>query len=584
MFVAITLVLSLCAVQLVRIQGVDSGQMSAAALGSRLQRVSVPAQRGEIVDTKGAVLADSVDRRNVAADYQAMREYRKKVNGKRTQVGIAGATADLAPILGVPVAQLRTAMAGAERKKSRFVYLAKDIAPTQWRAVTELGIPGLTSEHVVKREYPQGTAVAPMVGWVNANGDPGGGVEQMMNGDLKGTPGLSIYERARDGSPIATGDNREEPAQPGKGIQLTVDNDLQWYAQNALAQRVQEVGALSGDAIVMNAKTGEVLAAAGYPSFDNNSMGSAKGFLQLRPFTEVYEPGSTSKVITMAAALESGTVSPTTGVTVPGQLRRAGRPFKDSEAHGTEHLTAAGVLAKSSNIGTVLIGEKMSTSLVHQYMTKFGLGETSGIGFPGESRGILAPASKWKGDQRYTVLFGQGMASTAIQQASVFQAVANGGVRQPVSLVKGVSDGHGGYVEPQDDRKPERVIKAGTADTLTRMMMSVVGDQGTAKQAAVPGYQVAGKTSTAERYDPELKKYSGTTASFIGFAPAKDPELVVAVTVQRPSRGTYGGAVAGPAFSKIMSFALQHRRIPPDSSGPTPFPLTVSAPAGREQQ
>lgn len=577
----LALVLSLVSVQLVRVQGVDSSSLSAKALDSRLQRVSIPAQRGEIVDSKGAVLASSVDRRNVVGDPVAMASY--TVKGKK--VGVDGAIKKLSPLLGVPVNELRAAITKAQQKnaKSRFVYLAKDIAPTQWRAAEALGVPGLTSEHVVKREYPQGTSTSPLIGWVNSNGEPGGGVEQLMNDDLKGTPGLNVYERARNGSPIATGDNTEKAAVQGKGVQLTVDNDLQWYAQNVLAQRVKETGALSGDAVVMDVKTGQVLAAAGAPSFDNNNMADADGFLQLRPFTEVYEPGSTSKVITMAAALESKKVKPTSEVTVPSTLRRAGRPFKDSEAHGTEHLTAAGVLAKSSNMGTILIGEKMSTSLVHSYMSKFGLGRTTGVKFPGESRGILAPASQWKGDQRYTVLFGQGLAGTAIQQASVFQTVANGGVQQPVSLVKGVSDGHGGYVAPQDDRKAKRVVSKSTANSLTRMMTSVVTD-GTAKEAKVPGYTVAGKTSTAQRYDSDLKKYSGTTASFIGFAPAKNPRLVVAVTIQRPKSGTYGGPVAGPAFSKLMSYALQHERIPPNGSGPKAFPLTVSTPASKDEE
>lgn len=575
LMIAICCVFSLFAVQLLRIQGVESSAVSAAALGSRTQKVTIPAQRGDIVDTDGVVLADSVDRRNVTGDPLAMAEYHKTVNGKRTQVGLSGAAADLAPLLGVKAADLLDVLNKAAAKDSRFTYLAKDIAPTQWRSIESLGIPGVFSERTVRREYPQGTSTAPLVGWVNSDGKPGGGIEQLFNSALDGKPGLHVYERARDGSPIASGEGTDEPAVPGQSVKLTIDNDLQWYAQNILAQRVQETDGLSGDVVVLDVKTGKVRAAASYPSFDPSNMRSADGYLQLRPFTEVYEPGSTSKVITMAAALEQGVVTPTTPVTVPPTLERAGRPFRDSSPHGTLNLTTAGVLAQSSNIGTVLIGEKFSPEVFRQYASKFGLGQTTGVGFPGESRGIMAPASQWKGDQRYTVLFGQGLAGTAIQQASVFQTIANGGVRQPVQLLEGIDDGDGGWEKPADDRTPQRVIQTDTASQLTRMMQSVVGEGGTATQAAVPGYQVAGKTSTAQRYDSELGRYDGTTASFIGYAPANDPRYVVAVTVQRPRKGTYGGAVAGPVFSKVMSFALQQARIPPTTGGPGPYPMTA---------
>lgn len=588
MIIAIGVLLSLFAAQLVRIQGLESAGVSAAALGGRLQETTIPAQRGEVVDSKGVVLASSADRRDVTADPVAMSSYTKRVNGSRTKVGLDGAAADLAPLLGVAADDLARVLREADSKKRRFTYLAKDIAPTQWRSIQQLAIPGVFSERTVRREYPQGTSTAPMIGWVNNDGLAGGGIEQLLNKDLQGKPGKHVYERSQDGSVIATGDNEDDPAVPGRSVKLTIDNDLQWFAQNTLAKRVQDTQALSGDVVVTEVKTGKVLAAASYPSFDPTNVAKAGGYLQLRPFTEVFEPGSTSKVITMAAALERGYTTPTSQVTVPNRLERAGRPFRDSHEHGTEEMTTAGVLAQSSNIGTILVGEKMSPSLVHEYMTKFGLGKRTEVNFPGESRGILAPASSWKGDQRYTVLFGQGLASTAIQQASVFQTIANGGVREPISLVDGVSDGKGGWTEPAGTGAAQRVVSATTAGQLTRMMQSVASAEGTAKQAEVPGYAVAGKTSTAERYDPAKKEYDGTTASFIGYAPAKKPEIVVAVTVQKPKKGTYGGEVAGPAFSAIMAYALQQRKIPP-GPGDTPYPLTVTVPttsnsSGRERE
>ncbi|WP_018156282.1 peptidoglycan D,D-transpeptidase FtsI family protein [Demetria terragena] len=578
MFVAIAFVFSLFAAQLIKIQGLESSGVSAAALGERAEKVTIPAHRGQIVDAKGTVLANSIDRRNVTGDSLAMSQYHKTVNGKRTQVGLKGAAQDMAPLLGVPEEELAATLKKAFAAKSQFTYLAKDIAPTQWRSIDNLGIPGVFSEQTVRREYPQGTSTAPLIGWVNQSSEPGGGVEQMLNSQLNGKPGLHVYERARDGSPIATGDGQDVKAVPGRNVKLTINNDMQWFAQNALAKRVKETDGLSGTAVVLDAKTGKLLSAASYPSFDPNNMGSAEGFLQSRPFTEVYEPGSTSKAITMAAALDQGLVTEKTKVTVPNRIERAGRPFKDSHDHGTLKLTTAGVLAQSSNIGTVLVGEKMSRKTIHTYLTDFGMGSPSGIGFPGESRGIVASPDSWKGDQRYTVLFGQGVAGTAVQQASVFQAIANGGVQQPIKLIDGYADDNGGWTPPEDDRVAKQVIKPRTADTLTGMMRSVTDEKyGTATQAAVPGYTVAGKTSTAERYDSEMKKYSGTTASFIGYAPVADPEFVVAVTIQRPRKGTYGGPVAGPVFSQIMGYALRDRGVPPKKGGPGPYPLTATA-------
>lgn len=578
LMIAIAFVVSLFAAQLVKIQGLESSGVSAAALDSRAQKVTIPAHRGQVLDRNGVVLANSVDRRNVTGDSLAISQYEKSVGGEQTRVGLKGAAQDMAPILGQQESELLAKLKKAYAKKSRFTYLAKDIAPTQWRSIQNLGIPGVVSEQTVRREYPQGTSTAPLVGWVNGDGKPGGGIEQMLNTELDGKPGVHLYERARDGSPIATGEGKDVKAVPGKNVRLTIDNDLQWYTQNVLAKRVKDTKGLSGTAVVMDVKTGKIRAAASYPSFDPNDLSSAKGsYLQMRPFTEVYEPGSTSKAVTMAAALDQGVVTAKTPVTVPNRIKRAGRPFRDSHDHPTERLTTAGVLAQSSNIGTVLVGEKMPKKTVHDYLTDFGMGSRTGVGFPGESRGIVADAKDWKGDQRYTVLFGQGVAGTAVQQASVFQTIANGGIHQPVRLVDGVADGSGGFAAPEEERKARRVIKSKTASTLTGMMRSVTDPKlGTAKEAKVPGYTVAGKTSTAERYDPEKKKYDGTSASFIGYAPVANPRYVVAVTIQRPKSGTYGGPVAGPVFSKVMGYALQKDRVPPVKGGPGPYPLTAA--------
>nr|WP_183320848.1 penicillin-binding protein 2 [Flexivirga oryzae] len=567
------IVFSLFAAQLLRIQGLDAKGVSEKALDSRLHATMLPALRGSIVDDNGVVLASSVDRFNVTDDPTATVTYRKRVDGQVQQVGLVGAATDIADILGVQPQPILTVMQQALKKNSRFTYLAKQATPRQWQAIAKLGIPGVYSETTTERNYPQGTSVAPLIGWVDTNGKGGGGLEQMEQGVLNGTPGKHIYEQAPDGSVIATGDNQDTPAVNGENVKLTLDNDLQWYSQNAIAAAVKKTGALSGEVVVMDTQQ-NLKTIASYPSFDNNDVGAADNSdLQSKPFTQAYEPGSTSKVITMAALLEEGKATPFTHVVVPPLLTRAGETFHDAEKHGTEQLTLSGVLAQSSNIGTMIEGSKLPKGTLYKYLRAFGLGQTTGIGYPGESKGLLTSYKDWSATQRFTVMFGQGLAGTAIQEASVFATVANDGVKEPVKLIAGVGEGDD-YTAPQDDRKAKRVISRATANKLTKMMEGIVSETGTAPMAGVKGYSVAGKTGTADRYDQELGRYNGVTASFIGFAPADHPRYIVAVTLQRPVHGTFGGQLAGPVFSQIMGYALQKAGVPANQKQASPYPLT----------
>ncbi|WP_246136563.1 peptidoglycan D,D-transpeptidase FtsI family protein [Leekyejoonella antrihumi] len=576
-------IFTLFVAQLFRVQGIESASMSKQALDSRLAHVTVPALRGQIVSSGGVVLADSVERRTVTADATLTRDYTKLVNGKQEKVGLAGAAQDIAQIVGAKPADLLAPLEAASKINSRFTYVIKDIAPAQWSKIAALGIPGIFGVKTSQREYPQGTSVAPLVGWVSADGTGGGGIEQMENTALNGKPGVHTYEQAPDGTVIASGDNSDTPAVNGKNIKLTIDNDLQWYAQNAMAAAVKKYKAVSADAVVMDLQ-GNLKAVASYPSFDNNDMASAPNYLQSRPFAEVYAPGSTGKIVTMSALLQQQKATPLTHVVVPPTLTRAGTTFHDSEPHGTENLTLAGVLGESSNMGTMLAGSRISPDTLYSYMRKFGLDRLSGVGFPGESGGILSQPSKWSGTQRYTVLYGQGYAVTAIQQAAVFQTIANGGVREPIKLVSGIGDAAGGWTTPTDSRKAVRVVSPAVAAKVTRMMEGVVTAKGTAPMAAVDGYNVAGKTGTANRYDPQLGRYNGTTASFIGFAPANHPQYIVAITVQDPTRGSiYGGNVAGPVFSQIMSYALHEGHVPPSTTKPAPYPFTFDPSASKKK-
>ena len=397
MVVAVLFVFSIFGAQLLRLQGFDASATSQDALSSRMATVAIPAMRGSILDSKGTVLASSIERRTVTVDQTAVVEYKKTVDGVYTQVGVAGAAADLSPLVGIPVEELTPILTGS----ARYRVVQKNITPLNWRKIAALGIPGIYSEPTSERNYPTSTAAASLVGFLQSDGSAGAGVEVMMDKALAGKAGKTTYEQALDGRIIPTGHQQTTPAVPGKDVKLTINSDLQWFAQNALAQKVIQTQALSGTVVVQHARTGELLAVASYPTFDPNTPGQSQGNWTNKAFNEVYEPGSTAKVMTSAAALEEGVVTPSTVVEVPNRIWRAdGREFKDSHDHPTEYLTFAGVLAQSSNIGTVLAGEKIKSSKIHDYFYRFGLGQTSGMAFPGEGKGILKPAKDWDGSQK----------------------------------------------------------------------------------------------------------------------------------------------------------------------------------------
>lgn len=568
-------VFSIFAAQLVRIQGFDAASVAAEAKALRSATVAIPALRGRILSSDGVVLASSQERVTIVADPTAVCTYGtgKETCAPETAAGaVEAAAAKLAPLLGRPAAELVPDLTG----DARYRVLARQATPLTWRKVRELGIPGIYKDARVDegvsiplRSYPQGTAAASLVGFVKQDGKAGGGVELMADKVLTGTSGQESYEKGGNGEIIPAAGVEVTPARDGRDVTLTLNSNIQWYAQNALAQKMQETQALSGTVVVMNARTGALLAVASYPTYDPNDIGKATGSLVNTAFGEVFEPGSTAKLMVMAAALQEKEVTPETPVIIPPQLHRYDRIFNDAEAHPTEYRTVAGVLAQSSNIGTVLVSETMSAKTLEAYYRRFGIGAPSGMGFPGESPGLFAKSQDWSGTQRTTIAFGQGLSVTAIQAASVFQTIANDGLRVPPSLIAGSTAADGGFVRAKPPA-PIRVVDTEVAKQVSAMLEGVVSEQGTAPKARIPGYRVAGKTGTADRYDPKVGGYSGKTASFIGYAPADDPQLVTAVILQRPIKGYYGGSVAAPVFHDVMTYALQELKIPPTGTvGPT---------------
>ncbi len=561
-------VLSVFGAQLVRIQGLDAHAVAQEALNQRVAKQVIPAGRGQILGSDGTVLASSVIREVVVADQTAVCTYltgRTTCDPATSPAAVQAAAEKLAPLLDLTVGRLVLDLTGTKR----YVILSKDVTPLEWNKVSDLGIPGIYRDRRETRSdrvYPQGTTTAALVGYVTDDGKPGGGVELMMDRALQGTPGTQTYEVGRDGTAIPAGENAITPAVDGEDVTLTINPSLQWYAQNALAQRIKETRATAGYVVIEDVRTGDLLSVASYPTFNpNTDIGKPGVALDNKAFTDVFEPGSTAKIMTMAAALEERTVTPSTPVVIPNRLQRYDANFKDSHEHPTEYRTVAGTLAESSNIGTILVSETLKPSTIERYFRKFGLGSTSGTGYPGESGGILPPSKDWSGTKKATVAFGQGISVTAVQAASVFQTIANGGVRVEPRLVDKVTHADGS-VDTRPASASSRVVSEHTATDLSKMLEGVVGPDGTAKEAQIPGYRVAGKTGTADYYDDHLGKYSGQTASFIGYAPADDPQIVVAVVIQKPVYPYFGGYVSGPVFKDVMTYALQELKIPPTGS------------------
>jgi cell division protein FtsI (penicillin-binding protein 3) len=413
---------------------------------------------------------------------------------------------------------------------------------------------------------------ASILGFVGVDGHGLAGLEYADDALLAGTDGRQIVEIGANGSVIPDTRVVEFPARPGSTLQLTLDRAIQWEAQQAITTQVQRTGASTGTVIVMNPRTGEILALATAPGYDPNRPLAGESFAD-PAVSDVYEPGSVNKIITMSAALQENVDTPLTPITIPPDITVDGSVFHDAEVHGTERLTLTGVLAISSNIGAIEVAEGLGAPTLYHFLQTYGFGRLTGSGLPGESAGLLPPLAQWSGTTLPTVAFGQGIAVTALQVASVYATIANGGVRIAPHVVKEIVSASGRVTVPASPPS-QRVISPTVARELSNMLEAVTTDQGTAPAAQITGYRVAGKTGTANRPNGQ-GGYAGYTASFVGFAPADRPQLLVEVVLQQPLRGHFGGAVAAPVFHDVMSFALQELHIPPTFTAPPVAQITA---------
>lgn len=562
-FVVIAMALSVFGARLIQLQGIDPKSYAEMAAAEGVVEVSLPAARGDIVDRNGEPLADSVHGKMVVADPLMTAEHAPEL-----------ATL-LSNELGV---DYFTVLERLRDKGSRFEYLARRVPATRAAQVVEkvasLGYEGISTREDPVRDYPAGDVAANLIGFMGTD-EPLGGFELTFDDQLAGKDGRARYT-VGNGYRVPLGESSETEPKNGQDLTTTLDRDLQWFVQKVLAQQVADYRAKSGVAVVMDTRTGELLAVADVPTFDaNDPLASDEEDLGSRALSDVYEPGSVEKVLTAASLVDAGKVTARTKIKVPAELQRQDRVINDWFAHGVIRLTMAGVIAKSSNIGTVLAADKLTTAQLADYLNRFGLGHKTEVGVRGETRGLLPSAQTMTSQTKDRIAFGQSLSVNAVQMTAAVNTIANGGVRVSPSLVKGSATTDEGVVVGTDVAARTRVVSARAARQTTMMMERVVDpEDGVAPRAQVAGYRVAGKTGTAQRVSEECGCYDGSfSLSFGGFAPADDPRFTVYVVIHDPGIDGGGGSVAGPVFSRIMGYALARYGVAPSGTKPSRVPV-----------
>ncbi len=541
------------AARVVQLQVVSADRYRRLGADQRVDRIALPAGRGTVLDRRGRALAVSADAPSVFADPRLVED--PVVDAAR-----------LSPVLHVPEDLLRVRLG----KKAAFVWLRRKVDEPTAVAVRKLRVKGVSVTTEPLRRYPSGTLAASILGFVDVDNNGLGGIEAHEDRVLRGVAGELVSERDPAGRSIPSGRYRHRRTTPGRDVHLTVDTAIQYEAEAALENAMEKYSAKGGIVAVMDPRTGDVLALANRPTFDPNDAGAsppeARGSWGVG---NVFEPGSTSKVVAVSAALEQGVVTPETTFTVPDRVRVWDRVFSDSESHDDASWSVAEIMAESSNVGVIRIAARLGSRRFEEYLRRFGYGRETGIELPGESAGIYQPKERWTGTTLPSVAIGHGVAVTSLQMLRVFGAVANGGEMHEPRLIRSTS-GPGGDV-PAKRPPPRRPITAHTAETMTRLLAGVVS-HGTGVQAAVPGYTVAGKTGTARKLVGGAYSKTKYVSSFVGFAPAEDPRVVVLVVLDEPTP-IYGGQTAAPTFSRVTAFALRHLRV-----RPSPAPQEITAP------
>jgi cell division protein FtsI (penicillin-binding protein 3) len=540
--------IAIAAIRTLYLGTIHSGALRRDAAAEHETIEPVPAPRGMITDRKGTVLAVSEPADDISAVPYLVKD----------PLAVAK---ELAPLLK----QSASEVLGKLTEQTTFLYLAKDVPAAKAKQIEELRIEeepieGIEETPTMRRVYPRGTLASQVLGVLGTEGKGLSGLEYSENSVLEGHEGQRRVISDAIGQPVSITDTERESA--GRSIRLTLDANIQHRAEQVLGAVGSVFEPASATAIVMNPRTGAVLGMANWPQVNANDMaGASASELQNKAVSFLYEPGSIFKVVTFSGALEEGLITPETTFNVPDQIRVANRTIHDAEEHPEETLTAAEILARSSNVGTIEIGGLLGPNRFNDWVHRWGFGSHTGIDLPGEEIGEVISPAEYSGSSMGNLPIGQGEAVTPIQIATAYAAVANGGILRAPHVIATVGD----HRVPLP--RGHRVIKASTAAEMRTMLEGVLAPGGTASEVSIPGYQLAGKTGTANKVNPETGEYSETeyVASFVGFAPAKDPKLLCAVVVNEPKNGSiYGGTVAAPAFGQIMAFALPYLGIQPE--------------------
>lgn len=567
-----------CIARLVMLQLVDSSGYAKLADQSRSLKVVLQAQRGKILDANQTVLAQSVERYNVIANPLAIQSfeptdceddddtYCHSVDGQ--PVGAKGAAAIarmLAPVLDMDPLELGAALVGS----SQYAVIARDVTPEVKRTIDSLYIGGyIFFELSSDRIYSAGNVLGPILGGVNIENTGVSGIELLENDYLSGTDGYVVYQQGLGGETIPGTTTEQQDAVNGSDITLTIDSDVDWYVKKVICEGVAQYNADWGIAMVLEVGTGRIIA---LDDSDSIEAGSTDAKLTTsRAISQTFEPGSIGKVFSSAGMLQLGLHAMTDQFSVPDTITVDGQTYRDAFTHSEMHWTLAGILQQSSNVGMIMAAQDYTNAQRYEYISKFGIGQLSGLGLPGESSGLLYDSNSWDLRTRNTVLFGQGYAVNILQMTNAIATIANGGVRLPMSLLESVTDADGHTTSLLNKVSDgERVIDESVADAVLNAMESVA--EGYASFTGIDGYRVAAKSGTAEVADG-AGGLTGIVSDWSAIIPADNPKFVVSVVLKNPS-GSYGGLTAGPLFKQIGEFLMRKYDVEPSSERTDVIPV-----------
>lgn len=580
--VAVLLVLAgsvLFTFRLVDLQLVSAAELNADATGKRAVPVVIPSLRGDIVDRGGEVLATTDERYDVQLSPKNTRLndgiFRRLVteggDARMEPVSAQEAFAEIGAITGQSAEEIQAIVDDALEKdpKSDFAYVKRSVDLSTLNKLKALQIPWLTFDSNHARSYPNGAVAGNIIGFAGADSVPQAGVELSQNACLTGVDGEESYERGADGVALPGSVVVTQEAVDGGTVNLTIDRDLQWEAQQVVNEQVAKASAEWGRLTIMNAKTGELVAVAEDGSVDPNDVdASDPAKREARSFVDPYEPGSTFKTITASALIDQGKATPASQLEVPSSWApEPGVSFNDSFAHGTMPWTLTGIMVNSSNVGISMLGSRLSAETRYDYLRAFGIGESTDAGMPVEDSGLLYPVEEWDRQTSYNTMFGQGVSSTIVQTAGVYQTIANGGLRVPPSVVANCTDADG-TVHELDHGDPVQVVSKETAATMMQVLENVVQQGWIAPYVSIPGYRIAGKTGTAEQADGHGGYRADYVHSFAGIFPADDPQFVVVASIAYPAAGGNAGSMAAmQSFHDAAEATIRTFHIPPSTGG-----------------